>query len=180
MQEILRVNSISELHDIIGYSKPKHPLITFIDFSKLEFTPASNETRVVMGFYSISLKNQVPGALKYGRGYYDFQEGSLSFIAPEQVITFRYNPDAQEREGWANRVPHPGRVGIVGMLAAVGPDFTDFVVGLEAQEETVADLEDFHQAAADHDAREPVRRAAGNREGRVVNHKVGASSRPAR
>ena len=54
-----------------------------------------------MGFYTISLKNQVPGALKYGRGTYDFQEGSLSFVAPEQVITFRHDPDTEEREGWA-------------------------------------------------------------------------------
>ncbi len=87
---------VSELHDIIGYDKPNHPLITFINFSKLTVTPASNETSVVMGFYTISLKNQVPGALKYGRGTYDFQEGSLSFVAPEQVITFRHDPDAEE------------------------------------------------------------------------------------
>ena len=101
MQDIQRVNSISELHNIIGYSKPKHPLITFIDYSKLGFTPASNENRVVMAFYTIALKNQNPGALRYGRGHYDFQEGSLFFIAPEQVITFKHDADAQERAGWS-------------------------------------------------------------------------------
>ncbi|MEM7130516.1 MAG: helix-turn-helix transcriptional regulator [Chloroflexota bacterium] len=100
MTEILRLNSISELHDTIGYSKPKHPLITIIDFSSLAFTPAPHTNRVVRGFYSITLKKLMPGVLKYGRGHYDFQEGTLSFVAPEQVIEIGNRVATDEQEGW--------------------------------------------------------------------------------
>ena len=36
-ETIIRVESIGQLHEISGYGKPKHPLITIIDYSKIEF-----------------------------------------------------------------------------------------------------------------------------------------------
>ena len=52
-------------------------------------------------FYSISLKNHCSGKLIYGRQHYDFQEGSLMFIAPDQVFSTE-GEDSMEREieGW--------------------------------------------------------------------------------
>lgn len=40
----------------------------------------------VLNFYKISYKPKRTGKLKYGQGYYDFDEGGLLFAAPNQVI----------------------------------------------------------------------------------------------
>jgi hypothetical protein len=50
------------------------------------------------GFYTISCK-QLNGQLKYGRGHYDFSEGSLLFTAPGQLIAA--GPEVTVDEGWA-------------------------------------------------------------------------------
>ncbi len=39
----------------------------------------------VHSFYKISLKNNLTGKIKYGQGFYDFDEGGLLFKAPNQV-----------------------------------------------------------------------------------------------
>ena len=100
MKNIIRIKSISELHRRVGFSKPKHPLISVIDLKKIDSVISKNleERSIELGFYSISLK-KITGKLKCGRGYYDFEEGSLVFMAPNQVIT--YSPDLQIEEGWA-------------------------------------------------------------------------------
>lgn len=100
--DIIRIKNISELHNMLGYKKPSHPLISLIDFSKLELSAEYEARRVVTGFYTIMLKNHVHGKIKYGREYYDFQEGTLVFIAPEQVITMEADEGELEGkpEGW--------------------------------------------------------------------------------
>lgn len=40
----------------------------------------------VLNFYKISYKPKRTGKLKYGQGYYDFDEGGLLFAAPNQII----------------------------------------------------------------------------------------------
>lgn len=100
MKNIIRIESISELHQRLGFSKPKHPLISVIDLTKINSVISKNteERSIELGFYSISL-NKITGQLKYGRGYYDFEEGALVFVAPNQVFTF--SPDLQIEEGRA-------------------------------------------------------------------------------
>jgi AraC-like DNA-binding protein len=99
MNSIISIRSISELHQTIGLPKPKHPLISIVDLTNIQRSRTQNleEKSISVGLYSISLK-KIKGYLKYGRGYYDFSEGSLVFMAPNQVIT--YNPDLEVEEGW--------------------------------------------------------------------------------
>lgn len=84
--EIIRIESISEIHEMIGYEKPRHPLISLIEPSKMKIDIPVIEQRFSFGFYNISLKTGRECKVMYGRQYYDFQEGSLLFFAPEQVI----------------------------------------------------------------------------------------------
>ena len=65
-----------------------HPLVSVIDFSKCG--PARFE-RQVYGFYTVFLKEVKCGDLRYGRNYYDYQEGTLVFLAPGQVIGYESN-----------------------------------------------------------------------------------------
>jgi AraC-like DNA-binding protein len=100
MGSIIRIDSISILHELLGYEKPKHPLITLIDLDNIHPKKEYKNTQIVMGFYSIALKNCIKCDIKYGRGYYDFREGSLMFMAPEQILVVDDGIDRTENEGW--------------------------------------------------------------------------------
>ena len=54
-----------------------------------------------MGFYTIMLKSNPCGRLKYGREYCDFEEGTLVCIAPNQVGYIDNEGEEQNKvEGW--------------------------------------------------------------------------------
>lgn len=97
--KIIRIDTITDLHKSVQYAPPKHPLVTVIDFSKLE-NYSHEEARMTTGFYSVMLKGDMSSKIKYGREYYDFQEGTIVFIAPEQVVAFEANDVNVERKGW--------------------------------------------------------------------------------
>ncbi len=60
-----------------------HPLVSVIDFSKAEKRTGS---KMNFELYCIFLKDVKCGDLKYGRHTYDYQEGTLVFISPGQII----------------------------------------------------------------------------------------------
>jgi AraC-like DNA-binding protein len=80
-------NSISELHRALGLPKPLHPLISLVDYSNIRADTTELEKGMLFNFYKISYKKNFSGKVKYGQSYYDFDEGGLSFISPNQVIT---------------------------------------------------------------------------------------------
>jgi AraC family transcriptional activator of pobA len=80
-------NSISELHRALGLPKPMHPLISLVDYSNIKADTTDLEKGMLFNFYKISYKKNFSGKIKYGQSYYDFDEGGLSFILPNQVIT---------------------------------------------------------------------------------------------
>jgi len=105
MDSIIEIKTITDLNKMLGQEEPLHPLMGILDFSKIDFR-SYGSLKVSMGFYSIMLKNLCPGAMSYGRNYYDFQEGSLFFTAPNQVIGIEDPDDTQDVYGWA-LVFHP-------------------------------------------------------------------------
>ena len=86
MSNILHLENISDINRVLKQEKTKHPLVSVIDFTKVD-EQIPEGTKISSGFYSIMFKNYCLNRLKYGREYYDFQEGSLICIAPKQVIT---------------------------------------------------------------------------------------------
>lgn len=86
MKNILHIQSIGDLHQILGYEKPKHPLITIVDYSKLIQVSKHYDIKIVTDFYIISMKTPAPKSIQYGRQFYDFEEGSMMFMAPQQVF----------------------------------------------------------------------------------------------
>lgn len=63
-----------------------HPLVALIDFSKTTLTKEVVADIFSFGFYYVAFKESKCGDLKYGCNYYDYQEETLIFIAPNQVI----------------------------------------------------------------------------------------------
>ena len=100
MDTIYSIDTITMLHEISGYEKPIHPLVTVLDVSKIKPLHEVYDAKVRLGFYSISLKSNVESGIKYGRQYYDFQEGSLIFMEPNQVATFDIAAPGKDATGW--------------------------------------------------------------------------------
>lgn len=79
----LKIASLNDAHLVFGLPKPMHPLISLINGAHTPVMPLENH---VLGFYKMSYKPKLGGKLKYGQGYYDFDEGGLLFASPGQVI----------------------------------------------------------------------------------------------
>lgn len=79
-------NSLSQLHKAMGQPPPSHPLISILNYGEAHFDPRNFEQGIILNFYKISFKTGFSGRLKYGQGYYDFEEGGMSFIAPGQLL----------------------------------------------------------------------------------------------
>lgn len=95
MEYLKRFQSIPECHQAFGLPKPNHPLISLVHFNesyplKPEMAPAYD----ILNFYKITFITKNSGKLKYGQSYYDFNEGSMLFIAPNQLVgRTEYNKD---------------------------------------------------------------------------------------
>ena len=84
MNDIVRVDHVFDYNDSLG-CETLHPLVSVIDFSKC---PKARHARRMYGFYCVFLKDVKCGDMRYGRHYYDYQEGTLVFLAPGQVIGY--------------------------------------------------------------------------------------------
>jgi AraC family transcriptional regulator, transcriptional activator of pobA len=82
----LKFASLSEAHRAFGLPMPKHPLISMIKNMASLAEGTQPKGSHVLNFYKISYKPKRKGRLRYGQGYYDFDEGGLLFAAPNQII----------------------------------------------------------------------------------------------
>lgn len=97
MEEIVKLDSVATYNAMRGV-KTQHPLVTLLDLSKAEAMPAKTFN---FGLYAVYLKELICGELKYGRSHYDYQEGTLVFIAPGQVMGVQPGVKTIEPKGWA-------------------------------------------------------------------------------
>lgn len=79
-------DSLSQLHKAMGQPAPSHPLISIMNYGEAQFDPKDFEQGIILNFYKISFKTSFSGKLKYGQGFYDFEAGGMSFIAPGQLL----------------------------------------------------------------------------------------------
>lgn len=95
-----RIKSISEFHRLRGLPKPEHPLVSIVNLEEVPKFPESIST-LMLDFYSISLKRNFTGTFKYGQQAYDFNEGTMFFMAPNQVFRIEHNPhETAKQSGW--------------------------------------------------------------------------------
>jgi len=63
-----------------------HPLVTVVDLAEGTWAVREKTDAVRYGFYGVFLKQGQSCTLKYGRQNYDYQDGTLVFIGPGQVV----------------------------------------------------------------------------------------------
>jgi AraC family transcriptional activator of pobA len=96
MEEIVNISSIAQYNTMRGVTT-KHPLVAVIDVSKAQPIPAKSFN---FGLYAVGLKELNNGQLRYGRSHYDYQEGSLVFVAPGQMIGVQPGNELFAPKGW--------------------------------------------------------------------------------
>lgn len=94
MGEIIKLDNICQYNEMVG-QETLHPLVSVLDLSKS--SRMMKHVRMSYGFYAVFLKEVKCGDLRYGRNYYDYQEGTLVFLAPGQVIGIDDNGEFQPK-----------------------------------------------------------------------------------
>lgn len=97
MSNILNFDTIQEYNDFLGI-ETLHPFVSSIDFS--EVGKEYKHIRKRYGFYFIFLKDVKCGDLIYGRHKYDYQDGTLVFIAPGQIAGKDDTGEVFQMKGW--------------------------------------------------------------------------------
>lgn len=97
MDTTRRFETVSQ-YNAFNNNETLHPLASVVDLSKA--SPRSG-SKMYFGFYTIFLKDVKCGDLVYGRATYDYQEGTLVFLAPGQVAGVNSNGEIYQPKGYA-------------------------------------------------------------------------------
>lgn len=97
MDNMRRFETIGQ-YNAFNNNETLHPLVSVVDLSKAN--PRSG-SKMYFGFYTIFLKDVKCGDMVYGRHTYDYQEGTLVFLAPGQVAGINSNGEIYQPKGYA-------------------------------------------------------------------------------
>jgi len=140
--QIHRVKSIAEFHKMKGLPSPQHPLISLFDYGTFECSTEINHKNFVFDFYHISIKRSIGATFKYGQNHYDFDDGVMFFIAPNQVFGIEtIEKIASSKSGWVLMI-HPDFLWNTPLAGTIKQyDFFDYAVHealfLSEKEETI-------------------------------------------
>ncbi len=98
MEHICNFISISQYTDAFGI-KCLNKDVAVINFEQIRDNSVL-PTRLSFDFFVVFLKDVKCGDIKYGRSYYDYQEGTLLFIAPGQELSIE-NAKINKHKGYA-------------------------------------------------------------------------------
>ncbi|QEC52800.1 helix-turn-helix protein [Anseongella ginsenosidimutans] len=82
MEDIVNFHTIHE-YNVFNNNETLHPLVSIVDLDKAE---PRRLRRLQYDFYTVFFKKIYCGDLRYGLNNYDYEEGTLIFLAPGQVI----------------------------------------------------------------------------------------------
>jgi len=100
-----RFKTISEFLQFRQLPKPEHPLISVFKVESVDSLMLNEPASWCYDFYCVGLKrvaNAQEIRLKYGQQIYDYDEGILSFVAPNQVLSLSIEPGTVQlkQSGW--------------------------------------------------------------------------------
>lgn len=81
--EIKQIKSVSEYSELRG-GEILHPMMNVLDYEELKLLEPGVYN---FGFYCIFFKDTKCGDLRYGKETYDYQEESLVFVSPGQILS---------------------------------------------------------------------------------------------
>lgn len=96
---LLVFDSISQLMRRLELPGPQHPLVTIVNYDTVPIKRTDIGKKFLLQFYKITFKSAFKGQVRYGQGYYDFEEGGMAFLCPGQLVTMP--KDEHTYEGYA-------------------------------------------------------------------------------
>ncbi|MGV0996706.1 helix-turn-helix domain-containing protein [Empedobacter falsenii] len=96
MEDFERIDSVKDYNDFSGV-ETLHPLVSAINFNELS---SVRSYRRYMGIYAIFLKEAKCGDIRYGNQPYDYEDGTLIFVAPGQLYGVDNNSVTQHPSGY--------------------------------------------------------------------------------
>ncbi len=107
MSQLFRFDTVSD-YNALNNQPTLNPLVSVIDFSNANPRTwgAKGNVKINYGLYCIFLKEVKCGDIKYGKNYYDYQEGTLVFVSPGQVMEIENTGEVYQPKGHA-LVFHP-------------------------------------------------------------------------
>lgn len=124
----IRLKTISEFHTLRGLPKPKHPLISVINFEDMAETSIIGRQNLMFDFYMVSVKRDMTHKYRYGQQDYDFDEGVMFCMAPHQVLSVIREEQGKNPSGWMLMI-HPDFLWNTPMASAIKKyEFFDYSV----------------------------------------------------
>ncbi|MEN2399386.1 helix-turn-helix domain-containing protein [Flavobacterium sp. MC2016-06] len=105
----IRLKTITEFHKLWALPKPEHPLISVVDYREINHSLLGSDQAVIMDYFSITIKRDLGVKVVYGQESFDFDEGLMFFMAPNQV--FKIEKEIR------NTIDHTG------FIVLIHPDF---------------------------------------------------------
>jgi AraC-like DNA-binding protein len=96
MEPLLSFETVGQ-YNAFNQHETLHPLVSVIDYSKAS---PRKLRKSLFGFYAILLKDVKCGDLRYGKHLYDYQEGTLVFVAPGQVVGVETSDELYQPKGY--------------------------------------------------------------------------------
>ena len=97
MGSIIKINSVTDYNNMVG-QETLHPLVSVINLANIAPFVFS---KIQLNVYAIFLKDIKCGNITYGINNYDYEEGTLIFLAPGQVYGIDGNGEKQQAYGTA-------------------------------------------------------------------------------
>lgn len=95
MEPFIKFDTISQ-YSAFNNNTTLNPLVNILDLSKAD---KRTHGRYRYDFYTVFLKDIKCGDLRYGCNYYDYEEGTLVFVAPGQVVGVETNGEMFQPQG---------------------------------------------------------------------------------
>ncbi len=137
------IKTISEFHRFINLPAPQHPLISVLDVATVPHVHDEEPVNMVLDFYSIAVKRMSNVNVSYGQQPFDFNEGIMSFMSPNQVFSMAVDNKNEEvkKSGWVIYI-HPDFIWNTPLAKTIKQyDFWDYSLHeslfLSAKEEAV-------------------------------------------
>lgn len=100
MSDIIHIKSITDFTTILELPAPKHPLVSVFNLKDMPHLVEYNDIRYTSDLYMISLKDGITGTINYGRNSYDFSDGTMVFMKPNQVMSGAKEEISADSKGW--------------------------------------------------------------------------------
>lgn len=84
---VKRFNTLADVMQASGFPPPQHPLIVLLNGVDKPLEGHAPPKSHVLNYYKIAFKPDAGGELIYGHTKFDFKEGGLFFVAPQQILS---------------------------------------------------------------------------------------------